>query len=250
MQDFAPLLADTDEIISHSYVSDVTLRSGRVIALITLDNGKDHTRPNTLGPHTLLEFAGKLDELKKRAANKEIHGVAVTGKPYYLAAGVDLTKVQGLKDRHSGRLIGEMGHWALDKLSDLGVPSFVFINGLALGGGLEVALNAHYRTVNQAAPAIALPEVFLGLIPGWGGAYLLPNLIGIRNALKVIIENPLKQNRMLKPAEALELGIADVMFDSPRFLEQSLDWADDVLGGKKVKRKNEPGKVEKATIWS
>ena len=67
MQDFAPLLADTDEIISHSYVSDVTLRSGRVIALITLDNGKDHTRPNTLGPHTLLEFAGKLDELKKRA---------------------------------------------------------------------------------------------------------------------------------------------------------------------------------------
>jgi len=55
---------------------------------------------------------------------------------------------------------------------------------------------------------------------------------------------------MLKPAEALELGIADVMFDSPRFLEQSLDWADDVLGGKKVKRKNEPGRVEKATIWS
>ena len=53
---------------------------------------------------------------------------------------------------------------------------------------------------------------------------------------------------MLKPAEALELGIADVMFDSPRFLEQSLDWADDVLVGKKVKRKNEPGKVEKATI--
>ena len=49
MQDFAPLLTDTDEIISHSFVSDVTLRSGRVIALITLDNGKDHTRPNTPG---------------------------------------------------------------------------------------------------------------------------------------------------------------------------------------------------------
>ncbi|HBB38796.1 MAG TPA: 3-hydroxyacyl-CoA dehydrogenase, partial [Candidatus Aquiluna sp.] len=110
--------------------------------------------------------------------------------------------------------------------------------------------NANYRTVNSAAPAIALPEVFLGLIPGWGGAYLLPNLIGIRNALKVIIENPLKQNRMLKPQEVLELGIADVMFDSPRFLEESLAWADQVLNGKKIKRKNEPGKVEKATVWS
>ncbi|MDA7760972.1 3-hydroxyacyl-CoA dehydrogenase NAD-binding domain-containing protein [Aquiluna sp.] len=249
MERFQPLLQDTDEIITHSYARDVKLASGKTLALITLDNGQDHTRPNTLGPHTLLEFAGKLDELKQRAKDKEIHGVAVTGKPYYLAAGVDLTKVQGLQDRHSGRLIGEMGHWALDKLSDLGVPSFVFINGLALGGGLEVALNADYRTVNRAAPAIALPEIFLGLIPGWGGAYLLPNLIGIRNALKVMLENPLKQNRMLKPDEAFDLGIADAIFDSSRFLEQSIDWADQVLGGKKIKRKNQPGAVEKATIW-
>jgi len=249
MERFQPLLQDTDEIITHSYVRDVKLASGKTLALITLDNGQDHTRPNTLGPHTLLEFSGKLDELKQRAKDKEIHGVAVTGKPYYLAAGVDLTKVQGLQDRHSGRLIGEMGHWALDKLSDLGVPSFVFINGLALGGGLEVALNADYRTVNRAAPAIALPEIFLGLIPGWGGAYLLPNLIGIRNALKVMLENPLKQNRMLKPDEAFDLGIADAIFDSSRFLEQSIDWADQVLGGKKIKRKNQPGAVEKATIW-
>ena len=249
MERFQPLLQDTDEIITHSYARDVKLASGKTLALITLDNGQDHTRPNTLGPHTLLEFAGKLDELKQRAKDKEIHGVAVTGKPYYLAAGVDLTKVQGLQDRHSGRLIGEMGHWALDKLSDLGVPSFVLINGLALGGGLEVALNADYRTVNRAAPAIALPEIFLGLIPGWGGAYLLPNLIGIRNALKVMLENPLKQNRMLKPDEAFDLGIADAIFDSSRFLEQSIDWADQVLGGKKIKRKNQPGAVEKATIW-
>ena len=250
MERFQPLLTDDTEVITNSYVSDVTLGSGKTLALITLDNGKDHTRPNTLGPQTLLQFAATLDELKQRAANKEIHAVAVTGKPYYLAAGADLSKVQQIKDRQVGRLIAELGHYALEKLDDLGVPSFVFINGLALGGGLEVALNANYRTVNSAAPAIALPEVFLGLIPGWGGAYLLPNLIGIRNALKVIIENPLKQNRMLKPQEVLDLGIADVMFDSPRFLEESLAWADQVLNGKKIKRKNEPGKVEKATVWS
>ncbi|MBT5848572.1 MAG: 3-hydroxyacyl-CoA dehydrogenase, partial [Micrococcales bacterium] len=250
MERFQPLLTDDTEVITNSYVSDVTLGSGKTLALITLDNGKDHTRPNTLGPQTLLQFAATLDELKQRAANKEIHAVAVTGKPYYLAAGADLSKVQQIKDRQVGRLIAELGHYALEKLDGLGVPSFVFINGLALGGGLEVALNANYRTVNSAAPAIALPEVFLGLIPGWGGAYLLPNLIGIRNALKVIIENPLKQNRMLKPQEVLDLGIADVMFDSPRFLEESLAWADQVLNGKKIKRKNEPGKVEKATVWS
>lgn len=249
MEKYAPLLEADDEVVTHSYVSDVKMPSGRTIALITLDNGKDHTRPNTLGPQTLLQFAEKLDELKERAKKKEIHGVAVTGKPYYLAAGADLSHVQDIKDRKIGRLIAELGHYSLEKLDGLGVPSFVFINGLALGGGLEIALNANYRTINETAPAVALPEVFIGLIPGWGGAYLLPNLIGIRNSLKVILENPLKQNRMLKPEEVLELGIADKMFGSARFLEESLAWADEVIGGKKVKRKHEPGAVEKATMW-
>jgi 3-hydroxyacyl-CoA dehydrogenase/enoyl-CoA hydratase/carnithine racemase len=242
-------LQESDEVVTHSYVNDVTLPSGKVLALITLDNGKDHTRPNTLGPKTLIEFAQKLDELKERAAKKEIHAVAVTGKPYFLAAGADLTHVQGIRERKIGRLIGELGHYSLGKLSELGVPSFVFINGLALGGGLEIALNADYRTINKTAPAVALPEVFIGLIPGWGGAYLLPNLIGIKNALKVIIENPLKQNRVLSPEDAFELGIADAMFDSARYLEDSLAWADKVIGGMKVKRKHEPNAIEKATIW-
>ena len=248
MEKYAALL-ESDEVVTHSYVNDVTLPSGKVLALITLDNGKDHTRPNTLGPKTLIEFAQKLDELKERAAKKEIHAVAVTGKPYFLAAGADLTHVQNIRERKIGRLIGELGHYSLGKLSELGVPSFVFINGLALGGGLEIALNADYRTINKTAPAVALPEVFIGLIPGWGGAYLLPNLIGIKNALKVIIENPLKQNRVLSPEDAFELGIADAMFDSARYLEDSLAWADKVIGGMKVKRKHEPNAIEKATIW-
>ncbi len=248
MDKYAPLL-ENDEVITHSYVNDATLPSGKVLALVTLDNGKDHTRPSTLGPKTLIEFAEKLDELKQRAANKEIHAVGVTGKPYFLAAGADLTHVPDIKERHLGRLIGELGHEALGKLSDLGVPSFVFINGLALGGGLEIALNADYRTINRTAPAVALPEVFIGLIPGWGGAYLLPNLVGIKNALKVIVENPLKQNRTLSPEDCFEMGIADAIFDSPRFLEESLIWADQVLAGMKVKRKNEPNAIEKATIW-
>jgi 3-hydroxyacyl-CoA dehydrogenase/enoyl-CoA hydratase/carnithine racemase len=248
MEKYAALL-ESDEVVTHSYVNDVTLPSGKILALITLDNGKDHTRPNTLGPKTLIEFAQKLDELKERAAKKEIHAVAVTGKPYFLAAGADLTHVQDIRERKIGRLIGELGHYSLGKLSELGVPSFVFINGLALGGGLEIALNADYRTINKTAPAVALPEVFIGLIPGWGGAYLLPNLIGIKNALKVIIENPLKQNRVLSPEDAFDLGIADAMFDSARYLEDSLAWADKVINGMKVKRKHEPNAIEKATIW-
>jgi 3-hydroxyacyl-CoA dehydrogenase/enoyl-CoA hydratase/carnithine racemase len=249
--DFSPLRALTEgEVVTHSRVRDITLPSGKVLALITLDNGRDHTRPNTLGPATLFELGDTLDALAGRAAAGQIHAVAVTGKQYILAAGADLSDISRVGSRDNAKLIAQLGHHVLGKLSELGVPSFTFVNGLALGGGLEIALNSTYRTLDASAAAIALPEVFLGIIPGWGGAYLLPNLIGIENALDVVISNPLKQNRMLKPPQALELGVVDAMFPAATFLEDSLRWADGVLDGRtKVDRRNEPGRIERLTKW-
>lgn len=239
-----------DEVVTHSYVRDVPLPSGGVLALITLDNGRDHTRPSTLGPATLHEFGAALDAVRTRASSGEIAAIAVTGKPYFLAAGADLSKVSAIPSRDVARELARLGHAVLGKLHDAAVPTFVFVNGLALGGGVEIGLHADYRTVDSSAAAIALPEVFLGIIPGWGGAWLLPNLIGIENALKVVIENPLKNNRTLKPAQALELGIVDVMFGPASFLEDSIRWADGVLTGRvTVKRPNVPGKLERAVKW-
>lgn len=238
------------EVVTNSYVRDVPLPSGGMLALVTLDNGRDHTRPSTLGPEGLTQLATVLDEQKARAAAGEIRALAITGKPFILAAGADLSKVGDIPSYEAGLQMAQLGHYALGKLGELGVPSFCFINGLALGGGVEVALNCDYRTLDSSAAALALPEVFLGLIPGWGGAWLLPNLIGIENALKVVVENPLKNNRMLKPAEAFELGMADVLLSPANFIEDSVRWADGVLSGAvKVKRPNEPGKIERAVKW-
>ncbi|MCR2792705.1 3-hydroxyacyl-CoA dehydrogenase NAD-binding domain-containing protein [Microbacterium sp. zg.Y625] len=251
--DFSPILspAATDgEVVTHSPVRDITLRSRKVLALITLDNDRDHTRPNTLGPATLAELGQTLAGLKARAAAGEIQAVGITGKQYILAAGADLSDISRLGSKDDARLVAQFGHKVLGSLSELGVPSFAFVNGLALGGGLEIALNSTYRTVDASAAAVALPEVFLGLIPGWGGAYLLPNLIGIENALEVVISNPLKQNRTLKPQQAFDLGIMDAIFPASTYLEDSLAWADGVLSGSvKVTRKHEPGKIERLTKW-
>jgi 3-hydroxyacyl-CoA dehydrogenase/enoyl-CoA hydratase/carnithine racemase len=239
-----------DEVVTHSYVRDIPLPSGGTLALITLDNDRDHNRPNTLGPATLVELGDVLDAQKARAAKGEIKGLAVTGKQYILAAGADLSKVGEIPSKAVGKQMAQLGHAVLGKLGGFGAPTFVFINGLALGGGLEIGLNADYRTVDSSVPAVGLPEVFLGLIPGWGGAWLLPNLIGIENALNVVISNPLKNNTMLKGKEVLELGIADAMFGPANFLEDSIKWADGVIAGKtKVKRPNEPGKIERAVKW-
>jgi 3-hydroxyacyl-CoA dehydrogenase/enoyl-CoA hydratase/carnithine racemase len=249
--DFSPLAALAEgEVVTRSRVRDIRLPSGKVLALITLDNGRDHNRPNTLGPTTLKELGATLATLAERAAGGEIHAVGITGKQYILAAGADLSDISRVGSKDNARLIAQLGHHVFGKLSELGVPSFAFVNGLALGGGLEVALNSTYRTVDASAAAIALPEVFLGIIPGWGGAYLLPNLIGIENALEVVISNPLKQNRMLKPQQAYDYGIVDAIFSAATFLEDSLRWADGVLGGSvKVHRRNEPGRIERLTKW-
>lgn len=249
--DFGPLIAASeDEVVTEAHVRDVQLPSGGTLALITLDNGHDYQRPNTIGPRTLAALNEQLESLKGRASAGEIVAVAVTGKPFIFAAGADLSKVSTLANRENARLMAQFGHYVLGKFSTLGVPSFAFVNGLALGGAVEIALHCDYRTVDRSAAAIALPEVFLGLIPGWGGATIVPNLIGIENAIEVVISNPVKNNRTLKPAQAKELGLFDEIFGAARFLEESIAWADEVLtGARKVERPNVPGKIERLTKW-
>jgi 3-hydroxyacyl-CoA dehydrogenase/enoyl-CoA hydratase/carnithine racemase len=240
---FSTLAAQVpDEIVTHSLVNEVEVRAGGRsfrIALITLDNGLDHAKPTTLGPRTLIELGRTLEGLRDRAAAGEIHAAAVTGKPYFLVAGADLTTVKTLRDPAAGEQMARLGHAAYDLLADLGVPTFAFINGVALGGGLEIALACTYRTVSSGAQGIGLPEAFIGLVPGWGGVWRLPRLIGPEAALKVMIENPLSNNRTIGGQEAFRLGVADALFEPADFLERSLAWAASVLsGGTAVERPN------------
>jgi 3-hydroxyacyl-CoA dehydrogenase/enoyl-CoA hydratase/carnithine racemase len=236
-----------DEVVTHTHVRDVTLPGGAgTFALVTLDNGFDHTKPSTLGPATMAGLGQALDTLRQRAEAGEIVGVGVTGKPFIFAVGADLKGVSHLTRREQALAIGRLGHETLARLSDLPVPTFAFTNGAAMGGGVEIGLHCTYRTISSGVPAFALPECFLGLVPGWGGCYLLPNLIGVDNALKVIVENALNMNRMLKGPQAFELGIADAMFEPVTFLEDSLAWAADVITGRTTVERAEVNRDEQA----
>ena len=223
--------ATTDERVTRFPVRDVQLPDGGTLALITMDNGFDHTKPTTFGPRGLLGLRATLDTVTARAEAGEIVAVAVTGKPFVFAVGADLGDVGQLATRDQALAVARLGHDQFRRLGELPVPSFAFVNGVALGGGVEIALHCTYRTISTGVPAVALPEVFLGLVPGWGGAHLLPNLVGVAGALKVIIENPLSQNRMMTGPQALALGIADAGFEPADFLARSLGWAADVLRG-------------------
>ncbi len=96
------------------------------------------------------------------------------------------------------------------------------INGAAVGGGVEIALHCDYRTISADVRHFACPEVFLGLIPGWGGTQLVPQLVGAEQAVKFIVENPLRQNRMLNARQALEAGFVDAVIEPVEFLDESL----------------------------
>ncbi|MEO6144119.1 MAG: 3-hydroxyacyl-CoA dehydrogenase NAD-binding domain-containing protein [Dermatophilaceae bacterium] len=224
-----------DEVITRALPRDIPLPGGAgTFVLITLDNGHDHTKPNTFGPATLAGLSAVLDTLRTRAEAGQIVGVGVTGKPFIFAVGADLTGIPKVTTRGQALAIGALGHRTFEQLRNLPVPTFAFVNGAAMGGGVEIALSAAYRSISAGVPALALPEAFLGLVPGWGGCFMLPNLIGVESALKVIIENPLNTNRMLNGQKAFELGIADVLFEPVTFLEDSLSWAADVITGRTV----------------
>jgi 3-hydroxyacyl-CoA dehydrogenase/enoyl-CoA hydratase/carnithine racemase len=229
--------ANPDEVVTHARVRRIELPDGAgTLAMITIDNDRDHTRPTTFGPAGLAALDAAIDEV---SAMTDISAVAVTGKPFIFAVGADLSAI-GLVDQRDVILeFGQRGHAVFRRLGELAVPSFAFVNGAAMGGGTEIALHCSYRTMSTAAAAMSLPEVFLGLIPGWGGAWLLPNLIGPAAALEVIVANALQQNKQLKPKDALRLGVVDVVLDSADFLEQSLRWAAGVLNGTVIVKRPE-----------
>lgn len=219
-----------DEIVTDAHVRYLTVPGlDGDFALITLDNGLDHTKPTTFGPRGLLNIAAAMDEIEARSP--AVKAVAVTGKPFIFAVGADLTGVPKLGSRDLALQIGRLGHRVFARFKDSAVPTFAFINGAALGGGVELPLHCHYRTISTGAAPVALPECFLGMVPGWGGTQLLANVIGPDAAVTVILENALNQNKMLDGVKSAELGIADIAFEPADFLERSLAWAVGVVNG-------------------
>ena len=226
-----------EEVVTQALVRQVDLSAfgaKGVLALITLDNSLDHNRPNTFGPQSLLA----LDAAITAATALNPAAIAITGKPFIFAAGADLSALSFITAREQSLGIGKLGHDVFRRLGESSIPTFAFINGLALGGGLEVGLHCHYRTLASTA-FTGLPEVFLGLIPGWGGATILPKLIGPERAVQVIMLNALNNNTMMKAKDAFKLGVVDAVYEPSDFLERSIAFAANVLNGvTKVERKD------------
>jgi 3-hydroxyacyl-CoA dehydrogenase/enoyl-CoA hydratase/carnithine racemase len=188
------------------------------IALVTIDNGEDHTKPTTLGRSAFESAVQVLDELERG----DWEAAVFTGKPFVFCVGADIDEFAAVTDPREGI---RAGHGLFGRIRALPFPTVAAINGAALGGGLELALHCTARTLATNVRHIGFPEVFLSIIPAWGGTQLLPKLVGPEAAAKVIVLNPLRQNRLLRAQEAFELGIVDALLDPVEFLDESLAFA-------------------------
>ena len=187
------------------------------IALVTMDNGEDWQKPNTFGEEALRSLQAVLGEIDSR----DWRGLLLTGKPFVFAVGADIGEFGEITPDRA-RLGGQAGHELFGRLRELPFVTVAAVNGAALGGGVEIGLHCDYRTIASSVRHFACPEVFLGLIPAWGGTQLVPRLVGAEAAVKFVVENPLRQNRMLNAQQAFEGGYVDALFEPVEFLDESL----------------------------
>jgi 3-hydroxyacyl-CoA dehydrogenase/enoyl-CoA hydratase/carnithine racemase len=200
-------------------------RAGK-LAIMTMDNGADYKKPSTLGAGALESLNRAMDGLAD-----DIKGLVLTGKQYIFCVGANLMEVPEIQSKEDAVEVGRQGHAAFKRIMELEIPTLAAINGAVMGGGLEISLYCDYRTMSTGVTALALPECFLGLIPGWGGTQLVPRLVGPDKAITLIVKNPLQNNRMLNGPKGFDMGLADRIYEPVEFLDDSLDFLADIITG-------------------
>ena len=176
------------------------------IAWLTLD--KPNTSANVLSAAVLAELNERLAELE-RARPRGL--ILISGKKSGFIAGADIREFTGITDEAGGYALIRAGQQVFDRLEALPCPTVAAIHGFALGGGLETALACRYRVaVADERLALGLPEVQLGLHPGFGGTVRSVRLLGVRPAMQLMLTG-----KPLRAEKALQLGLVDRLVSEP-----------------------------------
>jgi 3-hydroxyacyl-CoA dehydrogenase/enoyl-CoA hydratase/carnithine racemase len=204
----------------------VVERDGGRVALVTIDNGEDHTKPTFFGRAAL----ESLERLLPQLEDGDWTALVLTGKPFVFAAGADIKQFVGAT-RELAVEGSRAGHELFGRIRALPFPTVAAVNGACLGGGVEIALHCDARTISTAVRHFACPECFLGIVPAWGGTQLVPRLVDAETAVKFVVSNPMRQNRMLTGPQAHELGFADRLLEPAEFVDESIAYALELANG-------------------
>ena len=190
------------------------------IAWLTFD--LPDSKVNLLGADVMELLDRRISELESRIATG--HPVAVivwSGKEGTFIAGADVGEIEGIESAEDGRRKSALGQRIFRRLERLTVPTIAAIDGTCLGGGTELALACRWRVASdRSGTEIGLPEVRLGILPGWGGTVRLPRRVGIQRALRIILGG-----KPVDASRALRYGLVDRVFRSESFRDEVKDFA-------------------------
>ena len=192
------------------------------IAKLNYDNQTESV--NKFDQATIKEFGEAVTALEQ---SSDVKGLIVTSGKKVFIAGADITEFVGNFKKPEA----EIASWVLDinktfnRFEDLPFPKVAAINGASMGGGTEMTLVCDYRVMSDKA-SIGLPEVKLGIFPGFGGSVRLPRIIGIDNALEIIATGEAQ-----KPAAALKVGMVDAVVAADHLEASAIDLVKKCIAG-------------------
>jgi len=190
------------------------------IGTITFD--QPDAKVNVLNAATLVMLDKILDEIKGKTLKVLI---IQSAKKDIFIAGADIKEIENITEEGDGKAKAQAGQRVMDKIEDLSFPTVAVIDGVALGGGCELALACRYRilTFNDRI-RIGLPEVNLGFVPGFGGTYRLPRLLGLQQGLKMIVSAT-----PINSTAAFKCGLADRLYPSVGLSERVREFVEEIL---------------------
>ena len=183
------------------------------------------SKVNVLSSSSMGELKAIISQLKTM---QDLKGLLIaSAKPDVFIAGADIREIENLKSHSDTEAIVKKGQNILNSLEKLNVPTAALVNGVCLGGGLELALACDYRLAGfDSKVKLGLPEVKLGVIPGFGGTKRLARLVGLQKALLMILSGD-----PVSSSEALKIGLVDKLASQNRLLEEGMQF----LKEKKIK---------------
>ncbi|MDZ7818521.1 MAG: 3-hydroxyacyl-CoA dehydrogenase NAD-binding domain-containing protein [Aliarcobacter sp.] len=186
-------------------MSNITLEIKQNIATLTFD--LENEKINKLSFEILKEFKETLDLVENDSSIKAL--VIDSAKKNIFIAGADIKEIEKLKDEKEVYEALMEVHEIFNKLENLTIPTIAYINGACMGGGLELALACKYRVLStNEKTKLAFPEIKLGIFPGFAGTIRAPKLIGLVNALDLILTG-----KTIDAKKAYKIGLADMIFD-------------------------------------
>ncbi|WP_339050002.1 3-hydroxyacyl-CoA dehydrogenase NAD-binding domain-containing protein [Rickettsiella endosymbiont of Xylota segnis] len=188
---------------------------------------KENSSSNNLDENVLTELSAIIQEISN---DKSVQGLIITSnKVNGFIVGANIQAISKLKTKEEILTFIQLGQKVFDELAALNISTVALINGLCLGGGLELALACDYRiAVADDKTRLGLPEVLLGIHPGWGGTIRLPRLLGGPSALELILTG-----KTISPYKALKLGLIDQLVPLRQAERAALFYA-----SAKIKKKN------------